>query len=95
MSSTSTVKVSISNPLGLHARPAMTFVEKAMEFASEISVRRGDADASESVDGKSIMHMMMLAATMGTELVITASGSDAEVATTDLRALVESGFGEN
>lgn len=89
------VTVSITNPLGLHARPAMVFVEAATEFESEITVRRADAGEDEAVDGKSIMHMMMLAATKGTELVICAEGSDAEQATQSLSELVSSGFGED
>ena len=95
MPTTSSVTVSISNPLGLHARPAMTFVETAMGFDAAISVRRADSPDTESVDGKSIMHMMMLAATCGTELIITADGSDAEQATSALRGLVVGGFGED
>jgi len=85
--------VVIRNRLGLHARPAMAFVEAAGAFSSSVQVRRSDGD--EVVDGKSIMHMMMLAATKGTELCISAEGDDAETAVTSLRQLVESNFGED
>lgn len=85
-----TVRVTIVNRLGLHARPAMTFVDLASGFKSEVTVRRGD----QEVDGKSIMHMMMLAATKGTELEVTASGPDAETACAALKKLVDSGFDE-
>jgi phosphocarrier protein len=84
--------VVITNKLGLHARPAMMFVEAASRFASEIIVSR--CDHREPVDGKSIMQMMMLAATQGTELEITARGSDADAAVAALAALIRSRFDE-
>lgn len=92
MSSRSSVTTTIVNRLGLHARPAMTFVEKAMEFDAQIQVRR--VDQEEFVDGKSIMQMMMLAATQGTAIEIVAEGEDAEQAVAALKALVERKFDE-
>ncbi len=92
MSQRAETTVTIRNRLGLHARPAMAFVEAACGFESKVSVRRADGD--ETVDGKSIMHMMMLAATQGTELAITAEGDDADTAVESLRKLVDSKFGE-
>lgn len=85
-------KVTIVNRLGLHARPAMVFVETAMKFKADITVRR--TDQSEAVDGKSIMQMMMLAATQGTEIEICASNSDCDQAVNELVALVDSKFQE-
>lgn len=85
-----TANVTISNKLGLHARPAMCFVDAANAFQSAVFVLRG----SQSVDGKSIMQMMMLAATKGTELEIVAEGEDAERAVAALKKLVEGGFDE-
>src|SRR6266850_833676 len=61
LSSSATAKVKISNRLGMHARPAMVFVETACKFKADITVRR--CDQNETVDGKSIMQLMMLAAT--------------------------------
>jgi phosphocarrier protein len=87
-----TDRVVIDNKLGLHARPAMLFVEKASTFASAVTVCR--CDDSQVVDGKSIMQMMMLAATSGTEIEISASGSDAQDAVAELVALVKSKFSE-
>lgn len=86
------VKVKILNKLGLHARPAMTFAEKAGEFTSTITVRR--SDSTDEVDGKSIMQMLMLAGTMGTELEIIADGDDASDALEALHALVIARFDE-
>lgn len=82
--------VTITNRLGLHARPAMTFVDLASTFACEVTVKKDDTE----VDGKSIMQMMMLAAAQGSMLNIVCNGDDAEVAATKLKALVESGFDE-
>jgi len=87
-----TRQVTISNRLGLHARPAMMFVETASGFDAEVRVRR--ADHAESVDGKSIMQMMILAATQGTVIEITADGDDADAALDELVALVDSRFHE-
>ena len=91
MSDRCSVKVTIVNKLGLHARPAMTFVDLASTFQCEVTVSRAD----QEVDGKSIMHMMMLAATKGTELTVTAVGADAEAACAALKKLVDDGFDED
>lgn len=93
MANTASAKVKIINKLGLHARPAMVFVETASKFDGEVRVRRCDQD--ETVDGKSIMQMMMLAATQGTLIEITATADDAELVVNELVALVESRFGED
>ncbi len=82
--------IKISNKLGLHARPAMQFVDLANQFRSNIRVWKGD----QCVDGKSIMHMMMLAATEGTSLKIEADGEDAAGALDALEKLIDSRFGE-
>ena len=91
MSTRASAKVIIANKLGLHARPAMCFVDVAMPFKSAITVKRSD----QTVDGKSIMQMMMLAATKGTELEIIAEGEDADEAIAVLKKLVESCFDED
>ena len=85
--------VVVSNKVGLHARPAMQFVDVANEFASTITVRRGGEDPLE-VDGKSVMHMITLEAVQGTPLRIVADGDDAEAAVDRLVELFESKFGE-
>jgi phosphocarrier protein len=83
-------QVTIQNKLGLHARPAMQFVDIANQYQSGIKVCKGD----QSVDGKSIMQMMMLAATAGTVLKIVAEGNDAPQALDALEALINGRFGE-
>ncbi len=88
---TATAIVTIVNRLGLHARPAMCFVDVAMAFPCNVTVRRDD----QSVDGKSIMMMMLLAATEGTQLEIIADGEQASEAIAELKKLVDSGFGED
>jgi phosphocarrier protein len=86
--------VTVPNRLGLHARPAMEFVDLANNHDCSVTVRRTDRSPDEPVDGKSIMQIMMLAATQGTELEITCQGEDADTACQALAKLVESGFGE-
>lgn len=82
----------IRNSLGLHARPAMAFVELANAHACDVTVRRADGD--EEVDGKSIMQMLLLAATKGTELEIACDGVDEGAAVAALVKLVDTGFDE-
>ncbi len=88
---TATKTVKINNRLGMHARPAMLFAEIAGKFASAITVGHANSD---QVDAKSIMQLMMLAATEGTALTINADGADADTAIEELVALVDSGFNE-
>ena len=82
--------VIVSNPLGLHARAAARFVHTASAFTSTIRVGR----AGREMDGKSIMGLLLLSASQGTEISITASGADEAAAVDTLRALVERGFDE-
>jgi phosphocarrier protein len=82
--------VVVQNQLGLHARPASMFVKTATKFASEITVEK----EGESVNGKSIMGLMMLAAAHGTTLTVTAEGSDADEALNDLEQLINRNFEE-
>jgi phosphocarrier protein HPr len=80
----------IVNPLGMHARPAAEFVKAASRFKSAVQVRKDDL----TVNGKSIMGVMMLAAECGSSLNITVDGEDAEQAMEALLALVADGFHE-
>ncbi len=84
----------VSNSMGLHARPAMQFVDLANQFASEIKVVKPGADPVEA-DGKSVMQMIVLEATQGTALRIEANGEDAETAVNKLAELFASKFGED
>ena len=85
--------VTVVNSLGLHARPAMQFVDLANQFSSEIKVFKGGDEPAEA-DGKSVMQMIILAAVEGTPLKIEASGEDAEQAVTKLAELFANKFGE-
>jgi len=82
--------VKITNKYGLHARPAMQFVEIANRFSSDVRLARGD----KSADAKSIMEVLMLAAENGADLVIRADGEDAQAAVEALSELVASKFDE-
>ena len=83
----------ICNKLGLHARPAMQFVDLANQFNSDIKVTAMTEERTEA-DGKSVMQMIILAAVEGTTLRIEASGDDAEQAVAKLAELVNEKFGE-
>ncbi len=91
MPDTFSITATVVNRLGLHARPAMSFVDLATTFKAEIRVRKGDTE----VNGKSIMEMMMLAASKGSELEVRAEGEDCRQACEALRRLVDSGFDED
>ncbi len=82
--------VLITNVRGLHARAAAKFVKLASQYESEITVEKGDL----RVDGTSIMDLMMLVASQGTRIAISARGVDAEAAADALRELVERKFDE-
>jgi phosphocarrier protein HPr len=94
--STATRDIVVSNKLGLHARPAMQFVDLANQFKSHIMVTKPAMDGEEAgeADGKSVMQMIILAATEGTPLKIIAEGEDAETAVVKLAQLFEDKFGE-
>lgn len=83
----------VSNSLGLHARPAMAFVDLANQFNSKVTVIKGGDEPYEA-DGKSVMQMIILAATQGTPLRIAAEGEDAQAAVDKLAKLFEDKFGE-
>ena len=90
---TASRQIVVSNKLGLHARPAMQFVDVANQFQSQVVVYKGGDEPAEA-DGKSVMQMIILAATEGTPLRIDAEGDDAEAAVQKLAELFESKFGE-
>jgi phosphocarrier protein HPr len=86
-------EIIVSNKLGLHARPAMQFVDVANQFQSKVSVHKG-GDEPADADGKSVMQMIILAATEGTPLRIEAEGEDAPKAVEKLAELFNNKFGE-
>ena len=81
----------VSNKLGIHARPAAMFVKVANRFSCNIFVEKD----GETVNGKSIMGIMMLAAGPGSKLKVTADGNDASQALTELETLVNRKFDED
>jgi phosphocarrier protein HPr len=87
---TITRTVRICNTRGLHARAAAKFVKCAATFTADVTVSRD----GNTVPGLSIMGLMMLAASNGSEIEIQASGTDAEAASDALCKLVEAGFDE-
>ena len=83
-------EVTVRNRLGLHARAAARFVHAANAFRSRVTVSRD----GRTMDGKSILGILLLAASQGTALTLGADGEDEGAAVDALAALVESGFGE-
>ncbi len=86
----STQEVVIQNRLGLHARPAAMFVREANRHPCDIHVEKD----GETINGKSIMGLMMLAAGMGSKIRIHAQGAGSSEALKSLLALVERKFDE-
>ena len=84
-------KATIRNKLGLHARAASLFVKKAKRFASSIRVQK----MTKTANGKSIMSMLMLEASLGTELELHVEGADEKEAIQSLVECIELGFGED
>jgi phosphocarrier protein len=80
----------ISNKLGLHARPSAQLTQVASRFAADIHVSRG----GRRVNAKSIMGVMMLAAGQGSTVTVEAEGDDAEQALAAIGELIAGGFGE-
>jgi len=83
-------EVTIVNKLGLHARAAAKLVTVASGFGAEIKLRRGERE----VNGKSIMGVMMLAASQGSQIELKADGDDADTALVALEQLIADRFGE-
>jgi phosphocarrier protein HPr len=81
----------VSNKLGVHARPAAMFVKIANKFDSDIFVEKD----GETVNGKSIMGLMMLAAGPGSKLHVTANGADASEALAEIEGLLKRKFDED
>ena len=81
----------IINDKGLHARASARFVEVVEHFESDVIVEKDGLEAS----GSSIMGLLMLAASKGTTIKVTSSGSDSEELTLALDNLIKSKFGED
>ncbi len=81
----------VSNKLGMHARPAAMFVKTANRFQCDIFVEKD----GEKVNGKSIMGLMMLAAGPGSTLTVHAEGQDASQALAELEVLLQRRFDED
>lgn len=82
--------VTVKNKTGLHARPAALFVQAANKFKSEIFIEK----EGKKVNAKSIMGVMSLAVSQGTQITISAEGEDEKEAVEKLVELIESKFGE-
>jgi len=83
-------KLKVLNKLGLHARPASMIVQAAMNFSSTITIIKDEY----TIDAKSIMGLMMLAAGRGTELTFRTEGADENEAMQKMEEIFNNGFGE-
>ena len=83
-------EIEIKNELGLHARPATLLVQLALQFDSDIILKKD----GEEVNAKSMMGILMLAAGFGTRLELIVTGEDAEEAAEAIEKLVEANFDE-
>ena len=86
----SSIELLIKNQKGLHARAAAAFVKCVSEYDAEVVVERD----GQSVDGSSILGLMMLSASKGCTIKVSATGTDASVVLERLTDLVDSLFGE-
>lgn len=83
-------KVIIKNESGIHARPAALLVKKASEFECAVEIDFN----GKKVNAKSIMGIMSLGASKGSEITVITDGADADKAANEVATLIESGFGE-
>ena len=83
--------LTVQNKLGIHARPAAMFVKAASRYQCNVFVEKD----GETVNGKSIMGLMMLAAGPGSKIRVQADGQDATQALTELESLVKRKFDED
>lgn len=84
------IELTVTNKMGIHARPAAMIVRVANKYESELQVEKD----GEQVNGKSIMGLMMLAAGSGSTLQLTASGEDADKVLQEMQSLFERKFEE-
>ena len=83
-------EIVVQNQVGLHARPATFFIQKANEFTSGIWISKDD----RKVNAKSLLGVLSLGVTRGTSITVIAVGADEEAAVNELANLVESNFAE-
>ena len=84
------VRVTICNKLGMHARAAAKFVQTASRFKSEVKIRKN----GEEVDGKSILGILLLAASQGTRITLAVTGEDERDAFAAVEDLIARSFDE-
>lgn len=91
MTESCSAKLKIVNRYGLHARPATDLATAAGQYSSEVRIKAND----ENADGKSVMDLMLLAATKGTKIEVICKGDDAKECLEHLSAMISRGFDED
>ncbi len=84
------VEVTVTNKLGLHARPSALLVKAATKYRSEFFIEK----EGMRVNGKSIMGVMMLVAECGSKLQLIVNGVDEDYLLAEIKEMIENGFGE-
>lgn len=84
-------KMEIKNKLGVHARAAALLVQTVNRFSAQVTISKD----GQSADGRSIMGVLMLAATQGSTIEVEAAGQDAEQAVKAIEKLIDKRFNEN
>jgi len=87
------IRIEVTHPVGLHARPAARFVQTASGFSSSVKISNV-TKGSAPVDAKSILMVLTLGVQQGYEVEIQAEGEDEDAALTALTELIEDDFGE-
>ena len=87
-------EVIINNQVGLHARPATFFIQKANEFKSSIWIEKNDEKGERRVNAKSLLGVLSLGIVKGTAITLIADGADEKEAVGALPELVNDNFGE-
>ena len=84
-----TIEVTISNPKGIHVRPASLFVKAVSMYDADVTVTNAEG---LTISGSNTMELLLLGATVGTKLSLTATGPDEKEVLADLIQLVDDGF---
>ena len=90
--SENTVEVTVKSPLGLHGRPAAHIVKLASGYSSELTLK--NPASGEVGDCRSVLSLLILAASLGTRLILRGVGDDSAAALADIAAYFSSGFNE-
>jgi len=93
--STATVRLTLVNKRGLHARASNKFMETVLTYNADVRVTSHNDVCAESVEADSVMELLLLGSACGEDITVSAEGPEAQVVIDALSKLVNSGFGES